>query len=155
MPTAFCAAHFGAHHAECRVFNQFDGVGAHRFVKARPSASGIELCARLEQLVATALARVESGAMLVEQLARPRALGRGLAQHRKRLVVKLFAPLVVGLLYSLLALGMTFIAWIITFSTGTYPKWAGKFVFGTIRFWNRVNGYAFLLVSDKYPSFAL
>ncbi|CAB4785321.1 hypothetical protein MCEMRE22_00322 [Candidatus Nanopelagicaceae bacterium] len=65
-------------------------------------------------------------------------------------------PLViVGLVYSLIALGMTLIAWIVTFSTGNYPKWAGKFVFRTIRFWNRVNGYAFLLVSDKYPSFAL
>ena len=62
---------------------------------------------------------------------------------------------VVGLIYSLIALGMTLIAWIVTFSTGNYPKWAGKFVFRTIRFWNRVNGYAFLLVSDKYPSFAL
>ena len=65
-------------------------------------------------------------------------------------------PLViVGLIYSLIALGMTLIAWVVTFSTGNYPRWAGKFVFRTIRFWNRVNGYAFLLVSDKYPSFAL
>ena len=47
------------------------------------------------------------------------------------------------------------IAWIMTWSTGNYPKWAGKFVLKTIRFWNRVNGYAFILVSDKYPSFGL
>jgi len=63
--------------------------------------------------------------------------------------------IVVGLIYSIIALGMTFIAWIMTWSTGNYPKWAGKFVLNTMRFWNRVNGYAFLLVSDKYPSFAL
>jgi hypothetical protein len=63
--------------------------------------------------------------------------------------------IVVGLIYSVIALGMTFIAWIMTWSTGNYPKWAGKFVFATMRFWNRVNGYAFLLVSDKYPSFSL
>jgi hypothetical protein len=63
--------------------------------------------------------------------------------------------IVVGLIYSIIALGMTFIAWIMTFSTGNYPKWAGKFVLRTMRFWNRVNGYAFLLVSDKYPSFSL
>ena len=63
--------------------------------------------------------------------------------------------IVVGVIYTLIALGMTLIAWIVTFSTGNYPKWAGKFVFGTLRFWNRVNGYAFLLVSDKYPSFSL
>jgi len=42
-----------------------------------------------------------------------------------------------------------------TSATGNYPKWAGKFVLKTLRFWNRVNGYAFILVSDKYPSFAL
>lgn len=63
--------------------------------------------------------------------------------------------IVVGLFYTIIALGMTFIAWVITFATGNYPKWAGKFVLGTIRFWNRVNGYAFLLVSDKYPAFSL
>jgi Mn2+/Fe2+ NRAMP family transporter len=63
--------------------------------------------------------------------------------------------IVVGLIYSVIALGMTFIAWIMTWSTGNYPKWAGKFVLETMRYWNRVNGYAFLLVSDKYPSFSL
>jgi TRAP-type mannitol/chloroaromatic compound transport system permease small subunit len=63
--------------------------------------------------------------------------------------------IIVGLIYSIIALGMTFIAWIMTSVTGNYPKWAGKFVLKTMRFWNRVNGYAFLLVSDKYPSFAL
>ena len=63
--------------------------------------------------------------------------------------------IIVGLIYSIIALGMTFIAWIMTWSTGYYPKWAGKFVLSTVRFWNRVNGYAFLLVSDKYPSFGL
>jgi len=63
--------------------------------------------------------------------------------------------IIVGLIYSIIALGMTFIAWIMTWSTGKYPKWAGKFVLSTLQFWNRVNGYAFLLVSDKYPSFKL
>ena len=63
--------------------------------------------------------------------------------------------MVVGLVYTVIALGMTLIAWIMTWSTGNYPKWAGKFVLSTLRYWNRVNGYAFLLVSDKYPSFAL
>jgi len=63
--------------------------------------------------------------------------------------------IIVGLIYSVIALGMTFIAWIMTWSTGNYPKWAGKFVLATMRYWNRVNGYAFILVSDKYPSFSL
>jgi hypothetical protein len=63
--------------------------------------------------------------------------------------------IIVGLIYSIIALGMTLIAWIMTSVTGNYPKWAGKFVLKTVRFWNRVSGYAFILVSDKYPSFAL
>ena len=59
------------------------------------------------------------------------------------------------MVYSLISLGMTFIAWIITFSTGTYPQWALDFVLGTVKFWNRVYGYAIILVTDEYPSFAL
>jgi len=61
----------------------------------------------------------------------------------------------VGIIYSAIALVMTFFAWIITSATGKYPKWAGKFVSGTIKFWNRVDGYCLVLVSDKYPSFKL
>jgi TRAP-type mannitol/chloroaromatic compound transport system permease small subunit len=82
----------------------------------------------------------------------------GKALNRWLPLVKWFLSIpliIVGLIYSLIALGMTFIAWIMTSATGNYPKWAGKFVLKTMRFWNRVNGYAFLLVTDKYPPFAL
>ena len=65
-------------------------------------------------------------------------------------------PLViVGLVYALLALIITFVAWIVTWSTGTYPRWALDIVLGTIKFWNRVYGYAILLVTDEYPGFSL
>jgi hypothetical protein len=65
-------------------------------------------------------------------------------------------PLViVGLVYSAIALIATFIAWIITWSTGNYPEWALNIVLGTVKFWNRVYGYAVILVTDEYPSFAL
>jgi hypothetical protein len=65
-------------------------------------------------------------------------------------------PLViVGLVYSAIALVATFIAWIITWSTGNYPEWALEIVLGTVKFWNRVYGYAVILVTDEYPSFAL
>jgi len=82
----------------------------------------------------------------------------GKALNRWLPLVKWFLSIpliIVGLIYSLIALGMTFIAWIMTSATGNYPKWAGKFVLKTVCFWNRVNGYAFLLVTDKYPPFAL
>ena len=65
-------------------------------------------------------------------------------------------PLViVGLVYALLTLIVTFIAWIVTWSTGTYPRWALDIVLGTIKFWNRIYGYAILLVTDEYPGFSL
>lgn len=65
-------------------------------------------------------------------------------------------PLViVGLIYALLTLLATFVAWIVTWSTGTYPRWALDIVLGTIKFWNRVYGYAILLVTDEYPGFSL
>lgn len=65
-------------------------------------------------------------------------------------------PLViVGLVYALLTLIITFVAWIVTWSTGTYPRWALDIVLGTVKFWNRVYGYAILLVTDEYPGFSL
>ena len=65
-------------------------------------------------------------------------------------------PLVaVGLLYALAALAVTFVAWIQTWSTGRYPQWALGIVLGTIQFWNRLYGYAVLLVTDEYPRFTL
>ena len=65
-------------------------------------------------------------------------------------------PLViVGLIYVVLALIATFLAWIITSLSGTYPKWALDIVLGTIKFWNRLYGYAILLVTDEYPSFSI
>jgi hypothetical protein len=65
-------------------------------------------------------------------------------------------PLViVGLIYAVVALISTFLAWIITSSTGNYPRWALDIVLGTIKFWNRLYGYAILLVTDEYPSFSL
>ena len=65
-------------------------------------------------------------------------------------------PLVIiGLIYAVVALIATFLAWIITSLTGTYPKWALDIVLGTIKFWNRLYGYAILLVTDEYPSFSI
>jgi hypothetical protein len=73
------------------------------------------------------------------------------------LVKWLFAiPLyIVGIIYVLIALVLTFVAWIITSATGNYPESIANFVLGTIEFWNRVYGYAAILVTDDYPSFTL
>jgi TRAP-type mannitol/chloroaromatic compound transport system permease small subunit len=92
--------------------------------------------------VAVLLPDVEGGAKL----------GRGI-----QILKVIFAiPLViVGLIYMIAAFAVTFIAWIQTWSTGRYPEWALHLVLGTIQFWNRVAGYALLMVTDEYPRFTL
>ena len=62
---------------------------------------------------------------------------------------------IVGVVYLLISLFVTVIAWVQTSITGKYPRWAGEIVFGTIAYWNRVQGYMLLLVTDKYPTFKL
>uniref|UniRef100_UPI00404916CA DUF4389 domain-containing protein n=1 Tax=Candidatus Planktophila sp. TaxID=2175601 RepID=UPI00404916CA len=62
---------------------------------------------------------------------------------------------IVGAIYLVISLVVTVIAWVQTSITGKYPRWAGEIVFGTISYWNRVQGYMLLLVTDKYPSFRL
>lgn len=61
----------------------------------------------------------------------------------------------VGFFYMALTFIATVLAWALTSLTGSYPAWAGEITLNTIRFWNRVYGYAIALVTDKYPSFSL
>ena len=61
----------------------------------------------------------------------------------------------VGFFYMALTFIATVLAWAVTSLTGTYPSWAGEITLNTIRYWNRVYGYAIALVTDKYPSFSL
>jgi hypothetical protein len=63
--------------------------------------------------------------------------------------------LIVGIVYAVIALTLTFVAWIITSATGNYPESIANFVLGTIEFWNRVYGYVAILVTDDYPRFTL
>jgi Domain of unknown function (DUF4389) len=47
------------------------------------------------------------------------------------------------------------VAWFAILFTGRYPRSIFEFVVGVMRWTNRVNAYAFTLVTDQYPPFRL
>jgi hypothetical protein len=120
--------------------------------------SMMELNARLSSYVLLltddypSIERNPNIAVLLPDTEGGKKLSRGLPLVKWFLAIPL---VIVGLLYAALALVYTFFAWVITWSTGSYPVWALDVVLGTIKFWNRLYGYAVILVTDEYPSFSL
>ena len=62
---------------------------------------------------------------------------------------------IVGLVYVLYGLAVLLFAWFTILFTGKMSASSGAVLLGVTQYWNRVNGYAFLLVTDEYPSFSL
>jgi hypothetical protein len=60
-----------------------------------------------------------------------------------------------GLLYAIYGLALTLIAWFTVVTKGYYPVDKAEEVIKVIAYWNRLFGYALLLVTDEYPSFSL
>jgi hypothetical protein len=55
----------------------------------------------------------------------------------------------IGVIFAVVA------AWFAILFTGSYPRSLFDYVVGVLRWSNRVNGYAFSLVTDQYPPFSL
>ena len=82
----------------------------------------------------------------------PKALNRFLPLIKWFLAIPLF---VVGIFYIVYAYFLTIFAWASVVVTGNYPEFCAQGVVGTIAFWNRIIGYAMLMVTDEYPTFSL
>jgi hypothetical protein len=82
----------------------------------------------------------------------PRDLNRWLPLVKWVLAIPHYVVLAV--LYAAGAVAVV-IAWFAILFTGRYPRGLFRFVEGVLRWHNRVVGYAFLLVTDRYPPFRL
>ena len=81
-----------------------------------------------------------------------KALNRWLPLIKWFLAIPLY---VVGVFYIIYLSLLTIAGWFSVLFTGTYPEKCAEGVVGTIAYWNRVIGYAFLMVTDEYPTFSL
>jgi len=81
-----------------------------------------------------------------------KALNRWLPLIKWFLAIPLY---LVGIAYIIYAAFLTLFAWFSILFTGNYPEFCAEGVVGTIAYWNRVVGYALVLVTDEYPTFSL
>ncbi len=81
-----------------------------------------------------------------------KALNRWLPLIKWFLAIPLY---VVGVFYIVYLSLLTIAGWFSVLFTGNYPEKCAEGVVGTIAYWNRVIGYAFLMLTDEYPSFSL
>ena len=81
-----------------------------------------------------------------------KALNRWLPLIKWFLAIPLY---VVGVFYIIYLSLLTIAGWFSVLFTGNYPEKCAEGVVGTIAYWNRVIGYAFLMLTDEYPPFSL
>lgn len=62
---------------------------------------------------------------------------------------------VMAIIYAIFGLLLTVFAWFSILFSGKYPVFCADAIVGILAYFNRVAGYAFILVTDEYPSFSL
>ena len=80
------------------------------------------------------------------------ALNRYLPLVKWLLAIPLY---IVGIAYIVYGAFLTLFAWISILFTGNFPEFCAEGIVGVMAYWNRVTGYALLLVTDEYPTFSL
>jgi hypothetical protein len=81
-----------------------------------------------------------------------KALNRYLPLIKWLLAIPLY---IVGIAYIVYGAFLTLFAWISILFTGNFPEFCAEGIVGVIAYWNRVVGYALVLVTDEYPTFSL
>ena len=81
-----------------------------------------------------------------------KSLSRGLPLIKWAMAIPLA---IVGFVYALYALLMLVLAWFNIIFSGNMPEVCADVLVRTSQYWNRIYGYAVLLVTDEYPSFSL
>ena len=81
-----------------------------------------------------------------------KALNRYLPLVKWLLAIPLY---IVGIAYIVYGAFLTLFAWFSILFTGNFPEFCAEGIVGVMAYWNRVTGYALLLVTDEYPTFSL
>ena len=80
------------------------------------------------------------------------SLSRGLPLIKWLLAIPHY---VMAIIYAIFGLFLTLFAWFSILFSGKYPVWCADAMVGILAYFNRIYGYAFILVTDEYPSFSL
>ena len=81
-----------------------------------------------------------------------KALNRYLPLIKWLLAIPLY---IVGIAYIVYGAFLTLFAWFSILFSGNFPEFCAEGIVGVMAYWNRVTGYALLLVTDEYPTFSL
>ena len=81
-----------------------------------------------------------------------KSLSRGLPLIKWLFAIPLY---IVGVVYSIYGFIMLIVAWFSILFTGSMPESSADSIARVTQYWNRIYGYAVILVTDEYPSFSL